>query len=142
MINYNYLLPTKFSAPPFPLLLDLCKVESLPALGDVRKVFAMNWRFFPLLDPQVSHMLSRDLDSLVSDREVSAVQEWLESDKSFHFMRDNPSHGIEILGSGWGIRMGQLERNMIESAFNAAVHDPLFWAPKEAYGADQGFLKR
>jgi len=122
--------------------IDLCKVESLPALGDVRKVFAMNWRFFPMLDPQVSHMLSRDLDSLVSDREVSAVQEWLESDKSFHFMRDNPSHGIEILGSGWGIRMGQLERNMIESAFNAAVHDPLFWAPKEAYGADQGFLKR
>ena len=51
-----------------------------------------------MLDPQVSHMLSRDLDSLVSDREVSAVKEWLESDKAFHFMRDNPSHGIEILG--------------------------------------------
>ena len=38
--------------------------------------------------------------------------------------------------------MGPLERNMIESAFTAAVQDPLFWAPKEAYGADQGFLKR
>ena len=86
--------------------------------------------------------MSRDLDSRLNDREEAAVKEWLYGSRAFHFMRDNPSHGIEILGSGWGIRMGQLERNMIESAFNAAVHDPLFWAPKEAYGADQGFLKR
>ena len=90
----------------------------------------------------MSHLLSRDLDSLISDREVDAVQEWLESDKAFHFMRDNPSHGIEILGSGWGVRMSQLERSFIDSAFVTAIHDPLFWAPKEAYGSDQGFLKR
>ena len=55
-------------------------------------------RFFPMLDPQVSHMVSRDLDSLLNDREGSAVQEWLKSDKAFHFMRDHPAHGIEILG--------------------------------------------
>ena len=122
--------------------IDLCHVEELPALGDVSKVFAMNWRFFPMLDPQVSHMLSRDLDSLISDREVSAVQEWLDSSKAFHFMRDNPSHSIEILGSGWGIRMSPLERSFVDAAFVAAVKDSLFWAPKEAYGSDQGFLKR
>ena len=55
-------------------------------------------RFFPMLDPQVSHMVSRDLDSLLNDREGAAVQEWLKSDKAFHFMRDHPAHGIEILG--------------------------------------------
>ena len=51
-----------------------------------------------MLDPQVSHMVSRDLDSLLNDREGAAVQEWLKSDKAFHFMRDHPAHGIEILG--------------------------------------------
>ena len=62
-------------------LLDLCHVKNIPVLGDVSKVFAMNWRFLPMLDPQVSHMVSRDLDSLINEREAAAVQEWLASDK-------------------------------------------------------------
>lgn len=35
--------------------LDLCYVRELPGtpLQDASKVFAMNWRFFPTLDPQV-----------------------------------------------------------------------------------------
>jgi len=44
-------------------------------------------------------MASRDLDSRVNSREAAAVKEWLNSeDKAFHFMRDHPAHGIEILG--------------------------------------------
>ena len=65
----------------FLFLLDLCHVKNIPVLGDVSKVFAMNWRFLPMLDPQVSHMVSRDLDSLINEREAAAVQEWLASDK-------------------------------------------------------------
>ena len=61
--------------------IDLCHVKNIPVLGDVSKVFAMNWRFLPMLDPQVSHMVSRDLDSLINDREAAAVKEWLDSDK-------------------------------------------------------------
>ena len=33
--------------------IDLCYVRDIPMLGDVSKVFAMNWRFFPMVDPQV-----------------------------------------------------------------------------------------
>jgi len=36
-------------------------------------------------------MMSRDLDSSIIDREAKAVEEWLQSDKDFHFMRDHPS---------------------------------------------------
>jgi hypothetical protein len=61
--------------------IDLCHVRRIPALGDISKVFPMNWRFVPLLDPQVSHMVSRDLDSLISAREGAAVSAWLKSDK-------------------------------------------------------------
>ena len=33
--------------------IDICYVRDIPMLGDVSKVFAMNWRFFPMVDPQV-----------------------------------------------------------------------------------------
>ena len=61
---------------------------------------------------------------------------------AFHFMRDHPAHSIEVLGSGWGVRMSQLERTFIDAGFMTAVKDPIFWAPRGAYGPDQGFLKR
>ncbi len=122
--------------------IDLCHVRHLPAAGDIHKVFAMIWRFFPLLDRQVDHYASRDLDSRLNPREAAAVREWLRSETAFHFMRDHPAHAIEILGSGWGVRMAELERQFAEEAFQVAAKDKLFWAHRKAYGPDQGFLKR
>ncbi len=37
----------------------------------------MLWRFLPLLDNQVSLFFSRDLDSIVTEREMAAVDEFL-----------------------------------------------------------------
>ena len=48
-------------------------------MKDATKVFAMNWRFFPTLDPQVDVYHCRDLDSRFSQREVAAVQEFMSS---------------------------------------------------------------
>jgi len=56
------------------------------------------WRFLPLLDEVLLDvMISRDLDSEVSNRDTSAVKEWLNSTFSFHAMRDHPQHGVYIL---------------------------------------------
>ena len=60
-------------------------------------------------------------------------------------MRDNPAHGIEILGSGWGVSLGvrnSTVRNFIVESFQEASKDPIFWAKRDSYGPDQGFLKR
>ena len=88
-------------------------------------------------------MVSRDLDSHFNARETAAVQDWL-ADKAgaFHVMRDHPAHSIEMLGSGWGVRLGHIERNMVDETFVQAIQDPMFWAVRGAYGPDQGFLKR
>jgi len=46
-------------------------------------------------------MMSRDSDSYINDRELVAVQEWMDSNKeeTFHVMRDHPGHcNIYILG--------------------------------------------
>ena len=125
--------------------IDICHVRNNPASGDISKIFAMNWRFFPALDPQVDILASRDLDSRINSRERAAVDDWMKTKKHFHFMRDNPAHGIEILGSGWAVRLGpgdSLVREMFKQSFKQASRDSMFWAERQAYGPDQGFLKR
>ena len=105
----------------------------------------MNWRFFPTLDPQVDAYVSRDLDSRINSRESAAVSAWFSTSHHFHFMRDHPAHSIEILGSGWGTRLGpsgSMVRKLFRESFHEASHDPMFWADRKAYGPDQGFLKR
>ena len=52
-----------------------------------------------MVDPLVSEFHSRDLDSIVSPREVAAVKEWLITEnKTFHIMRDHKQHGSAIPG--------------------------------------------
>ena len=68
----------------------------------------MFWRFLDASDPEIDVMISRDADSRLNHREAMAVEEWLESDKDFHIMRDHPYHATEILGGMWGVRNGIL----------------------------------
>jgi hypothetical protein len=90
----------------------------------------MFWRFYACEDSDV--MLSRDTDSRITIREKLAVDEWLESDKDFHIMRDHPYHGTQILGGMWGVRNGIL-KNMKELIDN--YNKGNFWQ------VDQNFLR-
>jgi hypothetical protein len=90
----------------------------------------MFWRFYACEDSDI--MLSRDTDSRLSNREKLAVDEWLESNKDFHIMRDHPYHKTEILGGMWGCRNGIL--NDIESEI-IKYNKGNFWQ------VDQNFLK-
>ena len=62
------------------------------------------WRFLPAFDKSIDVTIVRDCDSRLSQRESLAVSEWLQSDKSFHIMRDHPYHNTEILGGMWGVK--------------------------------------
>jgi hypothetical protein len=50
-----------------------------------------------MLDPNVDVFISRDSDSVILQREVDAVDEWLRSNYTFHVMRDHPFHFAAIL---------------------------------------------
>lgn len=67
------------------------------------------WRFIPLSESDVSVVVSRDVDSRLSTRERTAIEEWLSSSKDFHIMRDHPHHGVPILAGLWGARNGILK---------------------------------
>lgn len=91
----------------------------------------MFWRFYTAADPDVDIMISRDVDSRVSERDAIAVNEWLDSGKSFHIIRDHPHHGYKILGGLWGVRGGKL-RNMMQLIGR--------WQKQDRKQTDQQFL--
>ena len=62
------------------------------------------WRFAPASE-KVECFISRDCDSRLFERDAVAVQEWLESGKCFHIIRDHPGgHAWEISAGMWGAR--------------------------------------
>ena len=61
-------------------------------------------RFLALSDESIDYVISRDCDSRISKRESDAVNEWLNSDKRFHIMRDHPYHRVPILAGMWGCK--------------------------------------
>lgn len=76
---------------------------------DGNSVPGMFWRFFAPSDyDYYDYYIFRDADSRITEREVHAVNEWLESGKTLHVMRDHPHHynNYPIFGGMWGIRGG------------------------------------
>ena len=61
-----------------------------------------------MLDLQVDILMSRDLDSLINERESAAVTEWIKSPDALHVIRDHPLHKKEILGGLFGIKLGTI----------------------------------
>ena len=84
--------------------------EKLIALGaDVRMLqqntlpfFGLFWRFFVAADPAVERYLIRDCDCILNCQERVAVDEWIQSGKHFHIMRDYASHTELIHAGMWG----------------------------------------
>ncbi|XP_043200770.1 uncharacterized protein LOC122369812 isoform X2 [Amphibalanus amphitrite] len=81
---------------------DFCDVSRLEGFGELGRQRGSIWRFLVMDDPTVRRYIVRDLDSLITERERAAVQEWLDSNKTFHVMRDSPHHGSAILAGMWG----------------------------------------
>ena len=92
------------------------------------------WRFLPSDDvANVDRFIVRDVDSRLNVRERVAVEEWVDSGKPFHIMRDNVMHNELILAGMWGGVPGFLPplKTMFEGNYARMDHAH----------ADQFFLK-
>lgn len=67
-----------------------------------KAIFPTLWRFLVMDDPTVKRFIVRDADSLLSEREVAAVNAWLDSPYWFHHMRDYFTHTELLLAGMWG----------------------------------------
>ena len=72
----------------------------------------MYWRFLVADDKGVSTAIIRDTDSRINARDKMVVNEFLESDKVLHVIRDHPHHKYPILGGMWGIKLNTLDTKM------------------------------
>jgi protein O-GlcNAc transferase len=63
------------------------------------------WRFLPITNVNIEYFISRDCDSRISERDVIAVNEWIDSGKSFHIIREHPiGHGWVMNAGMWGAK--------------------------------------
>jgi hypothetical protein len=94
---------------------------------------AMFWRFLPAADSNNDAVIVRDVDSRLNAKDLSAVNEWLDSGKALHVIRDHPMHNAPILGGLWGIRPATLPE------FHQSLSS---FIPRGYYGEDQEFLRK
>lgn len=90
---------------------------------------AMLWRFLPASE-YGTVMISRDADSWISVREKVCVDQWLESKKNFHIIRDHCYHSQKIMGGMWGVRNYILPKmkEMVEEFSKDKTYDQGFLA--------------
>lgn len=103
-------------------------------------IYGCFWRFLVSDRSDCEYAIFRDADSRISERENVAVNEWIESKKTIHIMRDHPAHRIPygndclgILAGMWGIKGRSVP--MEEMVTKYIVEK------KDRYGIDQSFLK-
>ncbi|XP_046452667.1 uncharacterized protein LOC124200464 [Daphnia pulex] len=97
---------------------DLCNATEIIKKMRLGDIFAMTWRWLPLLDDMVQTLMSRDTDGRIIPREKEAVSEWLSSDRIFHVMRDHPAHCLFgfIMGCCWGVKVSMDRPRIVHSA--------------------------
>lgn len=93
------------------------------------------WRFAAYDHAAADIVIFRDTDSVISEKEAAAVQQWEVSHKKFHFMRDWGTHTELILAGMWGIKKGGLPR--MEHLISDFLKKPI----KSQHFADQFFLR-
>jgi hypothetical protein len=127
------------STVPQPIIKRLSEMGVITIDATTFETYGMFWRFFAYTIDDCEYVVFRDADSRISEREFSAVDEWINSGKTIHVMRDHPAHRIPygtnrpgILGGMWGIK---------KTDYNLFEHIVLFIENKELnYGSDQTFL--
>jgi hypothetical protein len=131
-INRGHIALPRFQAIPGVKLIEMpvCRFSE-----------GMCWRFLPDEDPEVEMVIYRDMDCRFSDREVSAVNEWVASGKLAHLMFESVHCGINhhglhahILGGLWGLRTGKIHVWREYQKWLSNNPNQL------GYGADQRFL--
>ncbi|XP_046636974.1 uncharacterized protein LOC124315376 [Daphnia pulicaria] len=78
------------------------------------------FRYLVMLDPNVDIFISRDIDSVIWQREVDAVDQWLKSNFTFHLMRDHKFHSATILAGMWGVKLDQ-RRDLVQGLTRAMI---------------------
>jgi protein O-GlcNAc transferase len=117
-------------------ILELYGVKTI-YLKENRGFMNSLWRFLPASEKEAEAFISRDLDSRISIRDEVATEEWLQSGKQFHIIRDHPiGHGWVMNAGMWGCRGGTIN-NISNLIAEYLQKNPL----EQEKSIDQRFLR-
>jgi hypothetical protein len=119
------------------LKLDELGVETI---NNDTEIYGCFWRFLISDRDNCEYAVFRDCDSRISVREKMAVDEWINSKKSLHVMRDHPAHAIPFGTDGLGILAGMWGIKGKVLPFKEMILKFLI-GKTNYYGIDQTFLK-
>jgi hypothetical protein len=90
---------------PEQVMLDISQYKNAKLIptgqtGMVNKFY----RFFAIDDPSVEICIVRDADSRIYTRDQACIQQFLQSDKLVHIIRDHPNHHHAMMAGMWGAK--------------------------------------
>lgn len=91
------------------------------------------WRFFALEDRTATRIISRDADAQLSQRDLAAVNEWVESGRYFHTLHDHNWHGAPVLAGMWGTVAGFLNPRIIQDWRQSNDDTKQVWTNDQAW---------
>lgn len=100
----------------------------------------MFWRWMPLDDPKVEVWVSRDADSRLSEREAKIVNEFIESGKTLHCIRDHRCHFNYIMGGMFGINNKLFHEKYKFKKVKDIIKENYRYYRERPYNVDQIFL--
>ena len=98
------------------------------------------WRWLPLDDPDVDIWISRDADSRLSEREAKIVDEWINSGKTLHSIRDHRCHFNYIMGGLFGINNKLFHEKYKFNTVSQIIKELSVYYKERPYNVDQIFL--
>lgn len=117
---------------PSNIIQNLSKFDNVQLVkengqGESRRM----WRFFSYDDCEV--MICRDIDSHICEREVSAVNEWLNSEKLLHIMRDHIHHTNKIQAGMFGLKKSNILKSLKELTLNHIKVNQIHYSMDEKF---------
>lgn len=144
----------KLLLPDYRMVLNISKEisdhwESMHYISSVSKEFdielvikddsdrcgSMLWRFETLYSENVERVLCRDLDSIITQREVDCIRQWEDSDSVCLAIQDNTAHSMLLMGGLCAFRSKITEMIPYE-----VYKEKLKSFNTEHHGQDQSFL--
>jgi hypothetical protein len=98
---------------------------------------SMLWRMKPIFEPNATHVICRDLDSVSTYREALCTYEWLNSGMPYHGINDNAAHG-GLMGGLVAFRSEDFKRDTGYKSFDQMIRGQNL----SKHGSDQNFLNK
>jgi protein O-GlcNAc transferase len=117
---------------------DPFKLTDIKDKAEIHKIsdgsYGMFWRFLPMFESPDNITMVRDSDSRITIREARCIEEWMNSDKSFHTFKDHDAHyEFPIIGCAFAYK-GAFNNDILRIMIN-------FMNQHKYYLSDQFFLR-